>query len=205
MNRLLRLSLVPFALACLVAGALPASARGKGPQTAPGKYKEWNGEIDLVEVVKTFKLADYERVVVQPFETKDVALPDRKDNTYQPVKNVLANVTGPFVDGLNGEIPGRLHVGQEGGGASKTLKIRGKVVLMDPGSQAARYWVGFGAGATKTGIEGEIVDEATGEVLVRFEQERRSGVGRSGGNYEELFDRNLAQIGEDIAGLLKAF
>ncbi|HXU44771.1 MAG TPA: hypothetical protein VN783_04555, partial [Thermoanaerobaculia bacterium] len=65
--------------------------------------------------------------------------------------------------------------------------------------------VGFGAGAAKTGIEGELFDAETGKVLVRFTQERRSGVGDFGGDYEELFERNLLQIGGDVASLLGAF
>lgn len=194
------------AVLALLAFALPlAAAKGKKSLTAPGRYKDWADEIDRVEILKTFALKDYDRVVVQPFDAKDVELPEKDDNTYGPVKSVLSHAAEPFLDGLSNVLPEKMQVGKGEGGESRTLKIRGKIELMDPGSQAARYWVGFGAGASKTGISGEIVDAATGEVLIRFEQERRSGVGSAGGDYEELFDRNLVQIGEDIAGLLKAF
>jgi len=196
-------ALAVFALA--LPFALPASARGKKSLTAPGRYKDWNDEIDRVEILKAFSLKDYDRVVSEPFDAKDVELPEKDDNTYAPVKSVLSHAIEPFLDGLSTELPESLKVGKGEGGETRTLKIRGKIDLMDPGSQAARYWVGFGAGACKTGISGEIVDAGTGEVLIRFEQERRSGVGSAGGDYEELFDRNLEQIGEDIAGLLKAF
>jgi hypothetical protein len=190
----------------LLALALPlAAAKGKKGLTAPGRYKDWDDEIDRVEILKTFNLAEYERVVVEPFDTKDVELPEKDDNTYVPVKAVLSHVEEPFLDGLSNELPDRLKVGKGEGGEARTLKIRVKVDLMDPGSQAARYWVGFGAGASKTGLSGQIIDAGTGDVLVKFEQERRSGVGSAGGDYEELFDRNLEQIGEDIAGLIKAF
>jgi uncharacterized protein DUF4410 len=76
---------------------------------------------------------------------------------------------------------------------------------MDPGSRAARYWAGFGAGAARTKLVGEVADAASGKVLLRFTQERRSGVGMGGGNYIELMNRNLVTIGEDVAGVLKAF
>ena len=75
----------------------------------------------------------------------------------------------------------------------------------DPGSQAARYWGGFGAGAAKVGITGEIIDGRTNKVLVRFTQERRSGFGLFGGGYRELLARSMRQIGGDVAGLIKAF
>jgi len=196
---------IVLALLALALLALPLAAKGKKSLTAPGRYKDWDDEIDRVEILKGFNLADYDRVIAEPFDAKDVDLPDKDDNTYLPVKSVLSHAVEPFLDGLTNALPERLKVGKGEGGEARTLKIRGKVDLMDPGSQAARYWVGFGAGASKTGISGEIVDAATGEVLIKFEQERRSGVGAAGGDYEELFDRNLEQIGEDIAGLLKAF
>jgi hypothetical protein len=188
----------------LLAIALPLAAAKKS-LTAPGRYKDWDDEIDRVEILKSFSLRDYDRVVAQPFDKEGVELPESDDNTYEPVKRVLSHTVEPFLDGLSNALPERIQIGKGENAEARTLQIRAKIVLMDPGSQAARYWVGFGAGASKTGISGEIVDAASGEVLVRFEQERRSGVGAAGGDYEELFDRNLEQIGEDIAALLKAF
>ncbi|MBV9493254.1 MAG: DUF4410 domain-containing protein, partial [Acidobacteria bacterium] len=85
------------------------------------------------------------------------------------------------------------------------LIIRGKVTEMDPGSRAARYWAGFGAGAARSEIEGEVIDAATGETLLRFTQQRRSGVGVYGGNYQDLMKRNLNTIGEDVGAMLRVF
>jgi hypothetical protein len=78
---------------------------------------------------------------------------------------------------------------------------------MDPGSRAKRMWIGYGAGAARTAIEAEIIDAATGDVLVRFTQERRSGIERfgRGSSYEEIMKRNLAAIGKDAANLLNVF
>jgi hypothetical protein len=76
---------------------------------------------------------------------------------------------------------------------------------MDPGSRAARYWAGFGAGAARTKVEGELVDAASGRVLLRFTQERRSGVGMAGGGYASLLRRNLEAIGEDVGNGLRRF
>ena len=76
---------------------------------------------------------------------------------------------------------------------------------MDPGSKAKRYFAGFGAGAARTKVSGEIVDGKTGKVLVRFTQERRSGVGMMGGDYVGLMNRNLRAIGEDVANIVSAF
>lgn len=198
---------VAIALLAVTIVALPLSARGKKAvaTTAPGTYEEWGPDIDRIEILKTFKFADYSKVSVEPFDTDGVKLPEKDDNTYEPMKKVLASSTEGFVQGLRGSVDAKVSVDEKPARGADTLIIRGKVVTMDPGSKAARYWAGFGAGAAKAKIEGEIVDAKTREVLARFTQERRSGVGMMGGDYQELMQRNLNAIGEDVAKLLKAF
>jgi hypothetical protein len=201
---LLRLSL---SLAFLSLLASPLAARKeKGPSIEPGKYEEWNEEIDELEIVETFKLSDYSKVVVEPFDTDGTPLPEKDDNTYEPVQQVLKDPAGPFREGLTGELERKIEVSQESGGkAAGTLIVRNKMLNLDPGSKAARYWAGFGAGAARAEVSGEVVDAATGKVLLRFKQERRSGVGVAGGDYVKLMQRNLRAIGEDMALILNAF
>ena len=50
-----------------------------------------------------------------------------------------------------------------------------------PGSRAARYWAGFGAGSAWVKINGEIVDAKTGNALLRFAQQRVGAMGLFGG------------------------
>jgi Domain of unknown function (DUF4410) len=196
-----------FALLLALCLAAPAVANGKAGPTTPGKYTDWRGEIDELEVVSPFKLADFTRIVVEPFDVSATPLPEASDNTFEPVKKVLAGIAPPFVEGLHGELSKLpVSLAKEGESAApQELRIRGKVLVMDPGSQAARYWGGFGAGAARTQILGEVVDGGSGQVLLRFSQERRSGFGAFGGDYEKLMKRNLRQIGGDVSGLLKAF
>lgn len=213
------ISIVWVLLLMLVAAlsAAPARARSRhAAPTTPGKYTEWNGEIDEIEIVGVWKLADYRRVRVGSFDTSGAKLPEASDNTYEPVKVMLAGAAEPFTAGLSEALRQGLDVdtataaGESGEGTSaagepKTLLIRAKVLTMDPGSRAARYWGGFGAGSARTKISGELVDAETGTVLARFTQERRSGVGIGGGGYVELMSRNLRTIGKDVAGFLNAF
>lgn len=199
----LRLSLVVMLIA---ATAVPALAKGRrAPSTAPGTYEGWGPDIDQIEIVKTFSFGDYSRIVVQPLDTSETPLPESGDNTFDPVKKVLASATEGFVQGLRGEVEADVEMSENAGRAAGTLLIRGTVEEMNPGSKAARYWAGFGAGAARAKLSLEIVDAATGDVLVRFTQERRSGVGMMGGDYQELMQRNLNAIGEDTANLLNEF
>lgn len=198
-----------LALAALLLFVAPLSARGRKSSTEPGTYRDWRDEIDQVEILETFRLADYDVLIVEPLDAKDTELPESDDNTYVPVKNVLQHATGPYVSGLGYKIGHRIEVvdaaRDEPSEEGRKLILRGRIVRMDPGSQAARYWAGFGAGAAKTEISGELFDPESGKVLVKFNQERRSGVGEFGGDYEELMDRNLDQIGGDVGFLLAAF
>jgi hypothetical protein len=187
----------------LVAGQ--ADAKKRSASIAPGTYTDWNGDLDQVEIVQTFHLADYSRLVVADFDTADTPLPERDDNTYEPVKEVLGDVVTPLMEGLREELSG-LAVERQGGGVAGegALVLRGRVTQMDPGSRAARYWAGFGAGAARVTLEGELVDAASGKVLFRFTQERRSGAGMGGGKYVKLMQRSLRAIGEDLgAGFMR--
>ena len=202
-SRALPLIVVVLALPLLAAPAI--ARRGKEAPTAPGKYKDWGGEIDQLEVVEPFHLADYSKLVVVPFDTQGTPLPEPSDNTFGPVKAVLVDPAGPFTEGLGPALAAKIRIARGETREEKTLLVRAKVLQMDPGSRAARYWAGFGAGAARAELEGEVVESASGKVLLRFRQERRSGVGTMGGDYAELMDRNLRQIGEDVAFILKAF
>lgn len=199
-------TLLHLSLAVVLLASPAVARKGKGPSTEPGRYTEWNDEIDELEIVETFKLSDYSKVVVEPSDTEGTPLPEKDDNTYEPVQEVLKDPAGPITEGLTGELEGKISVSQGSGGKGQgTLVVRTKMLTLDPGSRAARYWAGFGAGAARAEVSGEVVDAATGKVLLRFKQERRSGVGVAGGDYVKLMQRNLRTIGEDVALILNAF
>ncbi|MGI8820308.1 MAG: DUF4410 domain-containing protein [Chthoniobacterales bacterium] len=177
--------------------AKPASA------TTPGTYKDWH-DMDEVTIVQPFQLGAFKVVAVPPLDTRNATLPPPNDNSYADVKAALAGSAQAFIAGLQSKLGGLQVQAGQGGGAN-ALVVRVRITKTDPGSRAARYFVGFGAGAAKIGIAGEIVDGRTGKVLVRFAQERRSFAGGFGGDYRDLLDRTLHQVGGDVAGLLRAF
>ncbi len=193
-------------VALLFASATPTLAKKKknkgGNQTEPGKYVDWQDEIDELEIVETFKSADFKRVVVSGFDTSKTPLPEPDDNSYGPAKEVLADAVSSFVEGMRNE--GSMTVATGEGGAGD-LVISGAVEEMDPGSRAARYWGGFGAGAARTKLWIEVKDGGSGKTLLKMRQERRSGVGMAGGNYVKLMNRNLRAIGKDAAMVLETF
>ena len=194
-----------FILALTLAVALSAAA-AKKPPTQPGKYETWGPDIDSIEIVKSFSLSSYSKVIVEPLDGSKTPPPEDADVAEKAAK-VLEVATVPFVKGLRDAAPKLEIVDAPAASTAGALLVRGRVTTMDPGSRAKRMWVGYGAGAARTAIEAEIVDAATGEVLVRFVQERRSGIERfgRGSSYEEIMKRNLTALGKDTANLLNQF
>jgi hypothetical protein len=193
-----------IALAAVI--AVPVVAAKKAP-TAPGTYKAWGPDIDELEIVRAFEASDYANVIVQPLDVSATPKPEDAD-MVDKVSNVLSNAAEPFAEGIAKNASSiQVSTDDAKAGARGTLIVRGRVTLMDPGSRSKRLFIGYGAGAARTAITGEIVDAATGEVLLRFTQERLSGMERfgRGSSYEEIMKRNLNAIGKDVANILKAF
>jgi len=191
-----------FAVAVAVVFVAFTAMGARKVSTAPGKYEGWGPDIDSIEIVKTFKTAGYARVVVEPLDTSSTPRPEEKD-MVEKFEKASRRATESFLKGLKKNVPDAA-MAETQPGASRVLIVRGKVTLLEPGSRAKRMWVGYGAGASRAAISGEIVDGQTGEVLARFTQERRSAFDRLAG-YEEIMVRNVVAIGEDVGNLLKEF
>jgi len=82
--------------------------------------------------------------------------------------------------------------------AAGELALIGRFTELDPGSQAVRQWIGFGAGKSRVCLKGHLVDAAQ-KSLGEF-SDCRSSLGW-GGSSGEMEDSTLS-IGEHIASLL---
>ena len=180
--------------------AFVSAAIAASPPTAPGTYHDWH-DVDEVTIIQPFHAAAYSQIAVESFDSTGVKLPPPNENTYQAVQSAIGVMKPAFIEGLAAKAQRKTNANAPG----KTLVVRARLTKVDPGSQAARYFVGFGAGAVKIAIVGEIVDRSSGKVLVRFAQERRSAFGAFGGGYGELFRRTAHQLGGDIGELINAF
>jgi hypothetical protein len=187
-------------LAGLLVAFVSASAIAAPAPPVPGTYRDWH-DVDEVTIIRPFNASAYDQIAVESFDSAGVKLPQTNDNTYRAVQAAIRNMKPAFMEGLARKAQRKAGVN----GSGKTLVVRARLTRVDPGSQAARYFVGFGAGAVKIAILGEIVDGSTGKVLVRFAQERRSALGAFGGGYGQLFERTARQLGGDIGGLINAF
>ena len=238
-------TLVSFGLVAAVAFAGTQLASAGDYKGKPGKYKEL-ADVDKVEVVRVFKLADFAQLNVEPVDTSKTELPDKDDNNYETVKQILEDSTSLLTSSLRRNLGERVKVATGSAAASaapvaapaaaapatgttadpaaapaaepaaaaaetqspapspKVLLLRARVVEMKPGSAAARFVVGFGAGRANTELTGEFVDAQTNEVLLKFETGRAgAGGGLKGMDTESLLSGSVREIGKDLAELLK--
>ena len=187
-------------LAFVVAACISTLAGAAPAPPVPGTFRDWH-DVDEVTIIRPFNAAAYDQIAVESFDSTGVKMPPSNENTFSAVQSAIRMMKPAFMDGLAQKAQRKAATNASG----KTLVVRARLTKVDPGSQAARYFVGFGAGAVKIAIVGEIIDGSSGKVLVRFAQERRSGFGAFGGNYSELFMRTARQLGGDIGGLINAF
>ena len=182
----------------LVALIACESAIAARPSTSPGTYRDWH-DVDEVTIIRPFVAATYNQIAVESFDSSRVKLPPANDNTHEAVQLALQRMKPAFMRGVEEKAKRKTSSNAPG----KTLVVRARLTKVDPGSQAARLF-GFGAGSVKIAMIGEIVDGASGQVLLRFAQERRSSFGALG-SYGPLFERTARELGEDVAELINAF
>ncbi len=177
-----------------------------------GIVKDWNGFIDEIEILEPLNLSDYSRLIVAKLDTSATTLPPADENTYEPTKIVLKSSADIFTNALRDqfkEAKSSLEiVGPEDkvtGADIRTLLVKGKVTEMNPGSQALRYWVGFGAGKSRVEVAGEIIDAKSNKPMVKFKHAKASGIGVFGGDYQKFLTDNTHDVGEDIGKMLLYF
>ena len=198
------------ALIALVGGCASEQqkARNALPQTYPATISKWNNGLNHVEFVQPFQLNDYAKVVVLPVDSSGTKLPPSDENTYKPVTVILSKSADLFVEGIRGKVKALIPVEAStpaAGEAGKWLKVQIRILEMDPGSQAMRYWVGMGAGRAHTRIEGDLIDAQTNQALLHFQDDDYGSAGLFGGGYEALLTNEVQTIGENFGVLLIAF
>jgi len=87
---------------------------------------------------------------------------------------------------------------------SNALVVEGRFTMIDPGSQAKRYFVGFGAGKSGVAVWGS-VKTSDGKLLATFVHKRIGVMGVAGGDSTAKLVSDATSIGEDIAKFLTAW
>jgi hypothetical protein len=142
-------------------------------------------------------------VVMRPFATDDV------DGDGEEVKKMRVDAPGMLAERFSAplkELGPYTSVSPLAAGAAPppgAMVVEGKFTEMDPGSRAARFFVGFGAGKSGVTVEGTVVADA--KRLATFEQRRIGVAGVAGGNSLDKLVSDTRDIGDDIAKFLSAW
>lgn len=209
-----------FCLLCLVvsggcSAATPASARKAMPKTFPSHIENWNrGKLTEVEFVSDFRLPPGGRVQMAGFDTAVTPMPPTDDNTREPAEKAKGHFNETLAEGVRKTTKTYVPVDTGAAGSMSSshgttkpgiLLVRGRVLQLDPGSRAARYWVGFGVGASRVSVEGELVDAETSRTVARFRHSQGTGGGVFGGDYDQILRSDALEIGKDLGVLLLAY
>ncbi len=158
----------------------------------------------LVGISPGFQLKDYSVVIVREFKVTEPELNDAEDRK-------LAAEMPSFIQG---ELVRRLR---ESGlftrivnanetdytpGAEKTLMLEGEITRLAPGSRALRYFVGFGAGRSKTQAETRFVDAQSGQPVLVIADRRVAAYGIFGGDSREHLRESFDDMARDLAKFL---
>ena len=97
----------------------------------------------------------------------------------------------------------RAELVRAGGTSASGTVVRGRVVLIDGGSRAARVIVGMGAGAGRFGVSGEVT-RADGTRLGTFQDDRSSSgmANMWGGSAHDLVQKCIRAVGHDVAEMI---
>ena len=115
----------------------------------------------------------------------------RDEDDHRLARMLTGEMARSFVAAFNEEFPGA--------GASLTegaVLVEGRIVDCSTGSNAAKVWVGFGAGAGNTTIDLRFTDKETGELLAAIHHRVVSGTSWS--TTESKFTKWISKLAKEI-------
>jgi Domain of unknown function (DUF4410) len=159
----------------------------------------------LVGIAPGFNVKAYRVIVVASFPVAPNEIKDEDDtrlakdmSAYLRAQLVSKLRTdGTFSEVIDGGIIAEPPVGDG------VLLLQGDISRLTEGSQALRYWVGFGAGATKAQIETRFLDGQSREVRMITADRRAAGMGIFGGDSRQFITESMDQMADGLVRFLR--
>ena len=146
-------------------------------------------------------------VRIRPFSTEDADLgtgaKKNKPKYQQIAKEMQETAPGLLQTGLIQNLKELGFVDVEPVDGAQPIPeecyvIEGEFTVLNPGSQAKRYWAGFGAGKSRVCSTGRVVD-AEGNLLLEFDHCRHEAMGLFGGESEGQMAKDSHATGAHLA------
>jgi len=112
-----------------------------------------------------------------------------------PEQNVFSY--DPYITLFNSIFKSSLKLSKEE--SPDALRIEGAVVECNPGSRAARYWVGFGAGKAGGAVVCEVYEPDKSQPCIRIYTRDTASAGSFGGNSVAMLNHIFSQVGIRLA------
>lgn len=199
-------SLVLSLCAILVAGCGAHRMSPVNP-SAVGDLKPEIEDTDggLVATRPGFAPATYTAIMVIPFKVSPAEIKDEEDARF--AKDMTARLQAELLKRLQAAgifarvIDGTLS--SEPPSGERVLRLEGDITRLTEGSQALRYFVGFGAGAAKAQIETRLSDMQSRRSELVTADRRAAGMGIFGGDGRQFVTESMDQMAEGYVKLLK--
>jgi len=164
-----------------------------------------DADANLVGIAQGFTPKAYTVLLVEPFRVDTTQIKDEEDSRLakdmsaylhaQLLKRLqAAAIFSRVVDGAVARVPPA---------GEKVLRLQGEIPRLTEGSQALRYFVGFGAGAAKAQLETRFVDAASGQVQMITVDRRAAGMGIFGGDSRQFVTESMDQMAEGLVKFLR--
>jgi hypothetical protein len=205
MRTSLWLSWARLALVCgILAGCFgayqtsPDDVRGAGGLTPSQEDKD----AGRVGVAAGFDLKGYRVVLVERFPVATSEIEDEGDQRFADKmaafyqQELLRRLRESKLFSQVEPLPG------SGPLAGKTLVLRGSITRLGRGSQAMRYFVGFGAGSTRAQAEMHFVDVDSRRIVLVTADRRLGSAGWFGGDDEDFLEESFDDMARDLVKFL---
>jgi hypothetical protein len=164
-----------------------------------------DSDAGLVGIAPGFNLKAYRVIVVESFLVAPNEIKDEEDARL--AKDMSAYLRGRLVSRLraDGTFPEVMDGGliAEPPAGADVLLLQGDISRLTEGSQALRYFVGFGAGATKAQIETRFLDGPSREVRMITADRRAAGMGIFGGDSRQFLAESMDQMADGLVKFLR--
>lgn len=188
--------------ACPLFLVLLALPPGSASNAEEGKAVD--GKVLDHAVIHQDSIAKEQPIRVRPFasENADVGKTGKKKYSHIAIMMKETAPTALLTQCLEGLREGGFadvaEMNDEEGLPEDALVIDGEFTMLNPGSRAKRYWVGMGAGKSKTCVKGHVA-RADEEVLLEFEHCRIGALGMFGGDAAKQMNTDSLRTGGRIA------
>jgi hypothetical protein len=145
----------------------------------------------------------YEAIVIEPFTVAPGEIKDEDD--IRLAKDMSAYLHAQLVNKLQAsKIFARVIDASTSPPATgpRFLRLQGDITRLTEGSQAMRYFVGFGAGAAKAQIETRLIEQPSGQVQLVTADRRAAGMGIFGGDGRQFVTESMDQMADGLVKLL---